>query len=144
MPERYGQNTRFKSATDINHSRTQEPASGIPRNPGRPQGRGDAMPRNRQKNKKNERGIPSWAIYLLRGEQPPQGAQGQPGQQPGHPSAPPQQQPRQQPRQQPMQQPMQQQPQQQQPAQQQSQPQQPTDQLALRKRLAMLMGGGRR
>ncbi len=154
MPDRHGGSTRFRSGTKIDHSRTQEPASGIPRNPGRPDGRRDAMPRNRKPNKDKERGVPSWAIYLLRGEQPPQAKAGQPS-----PMAPPKQYA--QPQQQAPQTgspvpsithspreagahtgPMPQHPQPQPSSQQMPQPdpQAQQDQLALRKRLAMLMG----
>ncbi len=69
MPDRHGGSTRFKSATDINHSRTREPASGIPRNPGRPQGRQDAMPRNRG-DSPQKTGVPGWAKALLKPQQP--------------------------------------------------------------------------
>ncbi len=64
MPDRHGGSTRFRSATNINHSRTQPPASGIPRNPGRPQGRRDTMPRNRG-DSPQKTGIPAWAKAFM-------------------------------------------------------------------------------
>ncbi len=164
MPDQFGGNTRFKSSTNIDHSRTREPASGIPRSPGRPQNSQDAMPRNRG-DSPQKTGVPGWAKALLKPQAPgwatQEGARQQ--QQPqqtgfGRPyDTQPVGSPQRQPQRQAFSTPVQPQPQRQDfstPAQPQRQPQgQPQggparpstqmDQLALRKRLAMMAASRR-
>ncbi len=172
MPDNFGGNTRFRSATNINHSRAREPASGIPRSPGRPEGRGDTMPRNRG-DSPQKTGVPGWAKALLQNK-PPGWAQRGPQQttqptgfiephagrydQPARPSPPGYQPPEGQMTIQPIHSPQDRMPvQPTRPSQQQRpepasadmsavpvSPHEGSAQLALRKRLAMLMGRRRR
>ena len=68
MPDLSGVSTGFKQKS-MSHARpSQQSMSQVPKNPGRPSGASDGMPRNRQSKQKGF--IPPWAINLMGTGQP--------------------------------------------------------------------------